>query len=249
MKWFILLAVAIQAHSASVCEPRKFGGAYGFQLSGDTTISGSPKPVATMGRLEFDSEGKVSGVSSVNFTGFFLGNPVTGTYEAHTDCSLTWSLQDDSGAFQHFAGTMTPDFLRIRFTQTDPGGPPSGLMVKAANDCSLEGLQKAYAYSISGSTTAMLPGDTAHKVSSSGVIEIGDGGNIKLKADGRQAATDGTVQVDSDCITQVQLSLPVGDSDTTSAANFRGVLADGGKEILAIQTDPGTTVTAKFTAR
>jgi len=33
------------------------------------------------------------------------------------------------------------------------------------------------------------------------------------------------------------------------AVKLRGVLADGGKEILAIQTDPGESVSARFMAR
>src|SRR6266567_2381507 len=81
--------------SAQYCMPQKFSGVYGFQLEGSTTISGSAKPVASMGRLEFDGQGGVSGVSSVNFAGYFLGNPVTGNYEVRADCRITWSLQDD----------------------------------------------------------------------------------------------------------------------------------------------------------
>src|SRR5262249_6776921 len=51
MKWLLLLAAAWQAHSADVCEPAKLQGAYGVQLSGDTTISGRATPVAAIGRL------------------------------------------------------------------------------------------------------------------------------------------------------------------------------------------------------
>src|SRR5689334_13205210 len=87
--------------SAQFCKPQDFAGIYGFQLSGSTTISGGTKSVASMGRLEFDGYGGVTGASSVNFDGFLLGNPVTGSYQVRDDCRITWSLQDDSGAFQH----------------------------------------------------------------------------------------------------------------------------------------------------
>ena len=87
--------------------PTDILGAYGFQLSGSSTISGRPSPVGGVGRLVFeDARRTVSGYSSVNFNGFFLGNPVTGSYEFQTDCTLTWTMQDDSGAFQHFKGTV-----------------------------------------------------------------------------------------------------------------------------------------------
>jgi hypothetical protein len=249
MKWLLLIAVVYQAHSADVCDPRKFEGAYGVQLSGTTTISGAVKPVALIGRLVFDGKGVVSGYVSVNFTGLLLGNPVNGKYDAQTDCSLNWSLQDDSGAFQHFSGTMTGDMVRVQFHQADEGGARNGVLVKTPKVCGAAALLKRYTYSISGSTTPMLPGETAHAVSSNGVVEVGDGGKFTLTADGPHAASGGTLQVDDDCIANIDLALSVGDSNATVAMKLRGVLVDDGKEVMAIQTDPGTTVTAKFTAR
>ena len=247
MKWFLLIAVVWQAHSADVCDPRKFSGAYGAQLSGDTTISGSPTPVAVIGRLVFDGTGSVSGYMSVNFTGYLLGNPVTGSYDAHTDCSLNWSLQDTSGAYQHFSGTMTSDFLSVQFRQTDKGGARHGTMVRTPKACSTAALRQRYTFNISGSTTPMLPGETAHAVSSTGAIDVA-AGNITLTPDGPHAPTTGTVEVDSDCIATMQLDLSVGDSDAKVPMKLRGVLVDDGKQILSIQTDPGTTVIAKFSA-
>ena len=57
-------------------------GAYGFQLSGQTTISGEAQPAAGVGRLVLDGQEGVTGASSVKYAGLLLGNPVTGTYEA-----------------------------------------------------------------------------------------------------------------------------------------------------------------------
>ena len=64
-------------------------GVYGFELTGNATISASPQPVVSVGRLVFDGVGGISGVASVSFTGLYLGNPVTGKYEAHDDCSVS----------------------------------------------------------------------------------------------------------------------------------------------------------------
>lgn len=250
MKWLILLALAVsQVYAAPVCEPRKFEGTYGFQLSGTTRISGTERAAATIGRLVFDGSGSVSGTSSVNFTGYLLGNPVTGKYEVHTDCSFTWSLQDDSGAYQHFAGSITPDFVRAEFRQTDPGAPSQGVMVRTPQACGLNALANSYSYSISGSTTPMLPGETGHKVSSSGTIQVDANGTVTVQGNGHSTALGGSIQVDSDCMVQMQISVPAGSSDGAELVNLRGVLLNGGKEILAIQTDPGAAVTAKFAVR
>src|SRR5579872_7234241 len=119
MRQVVLLAgFSVLACAADVCNPRDFHGAYGFQLSGDAKITPDAKPAASMGRLVFDGSGGVSGYSSAHFAGYLQGNPIAGSYEARTDCSIAWSLQDDSGAYQHFGGKMTPDFKRVQFQQT-----------------------------------------------------------------------------------------------------------------------------------
>ena len=244
MSKFLLLAVlTLPVLAADVCNPRVFHGAYGFQLSGDTTISGAAKPVASVGRLVFDETGGVSGYSSAHFAGYLLGNPTTGSYEAHTDCSITWSLQDTSGAFQHFKGTMTPDARRVQFRQTDPGGPGRGLLIRTPPACGAAALQPRYRFTISGSFIPMLPDQQAHRVSANGTAEVRDGGILWLEFAGTPGATEGTVEVDDDCVVQLELTLTSGDT-----MNLRGVLVDDGRQILAIQTDPGATVTATFTA-
>src|SRR5690349_14429697 len=116
----VLLSAPDFAHAFSeICDPAAVQGVYGFQLSDDTTIAGDLKPAVSVGRIVLDGAGSLSGYSSVNFGGYFLGNPVTGTYEARTDCSISWSLQDDSGALQHFKGIVGADAKRVQFSQTD----------------------------------------------------------------------------------------------------------------------------------
>jgi hypothetical protein len=240
--WAGACPLAILAQDASVCNPAHFEGAYGFQLSGHTTISGRPKPAASIGRLEFDGRGAVTGESSVNFAGYFLGNPVTGKYEANADCSLTWSLQDDSGAWQHFSGRLTPDLLAATFHQTDPGGAQDGTMQKVAPKCSVAGLAPHYGFSLSGNAIPMNPGEAPHRISATGAAETDAIGSLKLTVG--DASGTGSIAIDSACIATMALTLPTGES-----LALRGVLVDGGKRILAVETDPGTTVTATFIAK
>ena len=75
--FFLLVLLSVAAHAADVCGRDDLYGPYGFQFSGTTTISGSETPVAGIGRIEFGGDGAVSGISSVNFNGWYLGNPVT----------------------------------------------------------------------------------------------------------------------------------------------------------------------------
>jgi hypothetical protein len=86
---FLVLLLTTAVKAGNVCNPTKLVGPYAFQLSGTTAISGTPKPTASLGRITFDASGSLSGTASATFRGLLLGNPVTGTYEAKSDCSVT----------------------------------------------------------------------------------------------------------------------------------------------------------------
>src|ERR1700722_13688799 len=210
----LVLMLSSAAFAADVCNPNDFQGVYGFQLSGTSMISGQPKPVAGVGRMALDGSGGITGTSSVNFTGLLLGNPVTGTYEALPDCTVTWSLQDDSGGLQHFAGTISPDGKRAQFRQTDPGAEGErGIAIKASDNCADTDIQDHYNVTISSLKEPVIVDKDA-------------------------------IQLEGDCFLHAMvIILPV------TPMNLRGILVNEGKEILAIQTDPGTAVTAKFVAR
>ena len=67
---------------------------------------------------------------------------------------------------------------------------------------------------------------------------------LHATADGTFTTSDGssgTFKVDSDCMVHIEF----GDGET----NLRGILVNKGAETLAIQTDPGKTVAARFTAQ
>ena len=238
-----ILAATFPA-AAQYCNPRQFQGAYGFQLSGTTTISGDTKPVAAMGRLEFDGRGGVSGSASVNFAGYLLGNPVTGAYQLRQDCRLTWTLQDDSGAFQHFAGTLTPDLQRAAFSQTDPGAAQHGTLSKVARECSAARIQGNYDLTISGNSIPMNPGESRRRISVDRILVTIDAAGNLARLDLSAATPAGAAAIDADCIVDLTLLLP-----ETPPMKFRGILVTGGKEILAIGTDPGAAVNARLTAR
>jgi hypothetical protein len=90
----------------------------------------------------------------------------------------------------------------------------------------------------------MNPGDVAKRVSAAGSVEPDAAGNLKITVPGNDTPTAGTITVDSDCFAQISMALPSGDS-----INLRGILVNGGKQILAMQTDAGATVTTKFNAK
>jgi len=246
--WCLTFAslVGLPLCAADSCNPRDLQGSYGYLLSGETSISGKPQPATSLGRIVLDDSGGISGYSSVMIAGFLLGNSVTGTFESHRDCTASWSLQDDSGGFQHFSGVVSSQGERVEFRQTDPGGAPHGIMLRTADACSAPDLQRAYALTISGSYTPMAAGDAPASVSAKGVMWADPNGNFRLTLRGSSQSTPVTLSLDPDCTVHLQLDLP---AEPTGPATLRGILVDGAKQILAIQTDPGWMVSAQFTAQ
>jgi hypothetical protein len=111
-------------------------------------------------------------------------------------CSVFWKLQDDSGGFQNFGGTLSSDGTSVQFKQTDPGGAQHGIMRKTSDTCSAADLRTKYHFTVSGSTTPMQPGDVPCLVSAKGTLDI---------------AENGTFRIESDCSVQFGLTVPAED--------------------------------------
>jgi hypothetical protein len=221
MRALILAALLSAAASAQVCGGNDLSGGYGFQLSGSTTIAGLPKPMAAIGRVVFEAGGQISGYSSVNFGGLFLGNPVTGNYTFKTDCSMTFDLRDDSGGWQHFQGAVTTGGGRASFHQTDPGTGGRGVLQRLPDSCGVASFRGKFAVTIGSHRT----------------VTIADGaGNLSSNSD--DGTNSGTYTVDSDCFMQLNFGV-----------QLRGILVNGGRTVLAVQTDPGKIAVATFTAQ
>jgi hypothetical protein len=195
-----------------------------------------------------DDSGNLSGISSASFTGLILGNRVKGKYEAHTDCSVTWTLQDDSGNFQHFAGTMS-DGGHVAFRQTDPGGAGNGSLLRTMDGCSVSSLAGTFQFTASGGTVDVNTAVDSGRVSLRGVL-IADGArDLSFASDPDEPALAvGSYEVLDDCFVKLILDSPA-DEHQADAMHFRAILVDNGREVLGIQTDPGTVVALRLVSK
>lgn len=233
--------------AAAVCNPGDLQGVYGFQLTGTATIGRGPQPVVSLGRLVFGSDHTVNGVSSLTFTGLYLGNPVTGMYDAQADCSVSWTLQHDSGNYQHLTDTMTGDGSRAEVRQEDPIGHTQGVLVKTAAACRESDFQARYRYSLAGQRIDVNTGQVDGSVSASGSLNR-HGNQVTLTPAGQpDLRTTGDFAVDSDCFVDLDLTVP-DQAGGTFEMKFRGILVNGGNELLGMATDPGTAVSLRLTA-
>jgi hypothetical protein len=243
----VLALAGVSAH-AQYCTGRELDGPYGLQLAGSTTISGTSSPVVGMARIVFGPDRAVSGYSSISFKGLLLGNPVTGNYEVGPDCALSLNLQDDSGAYQHFGGKVTGGGKKAEFHQTDPGTGEQGTIVRASASCNATNLRGGYAFTLAGAPTPVDSLDAATPVSAKGALGRDVKGQLRVTwnpGSPQALSVPATVSVQSDCTVEFEFAPPSGGDPI----KLRGILADGGAEILAIETNPGETVAARFTAK
>ena len=240
---------ALSAAHAAVCDPRAIPGAYGFSLTGTTTIGGPARPVAVVGRVVVDDSGNLSGISSASFTGLVFGNRVTGKVLPQTDCSVTLTMQDDSGNFQHFAGTINAGSGRVAFRQTDPGGAQNGILLRTTNGCSASSLAGTFKVKASGRTVDPTTGVDSGHVLGRGVL-IADGvRNLSFDSGPDEPALGaGNYEVADDCFVTLVLELPAAEHKTATM-HFRAIIVDNGREVLGIQTDPGTVVALRLVAQ
>jgi hypothetical protein len=96
----------------------------------------------------------------------------------------------------------------------------------------------------------MTTGGQVRTVSATGTITADGPGRFTYtqKSAGPANITGaGTFTVQPDCI--VLLEIPQsGTGENTRTMKLRGILVRAGRQILAIQTDPGESVAARFTA-
>jgi hypothetical protein len=96
----------------------------------------------------------------------------------------------------------------------------------------------------------MTDGGKGTTISAKGTIYADAGGSFKLSLEGKPPVSrEVTLDLDGDCMIHLGLSIPPEDGAAAMPTALRGILVDGAREILAIQTDPGSMVAARFTAR
>jgi hypothetical protein len=146
---------------------------------------------------------------------------------------------------------MSADGTRIAFRQSDPGGAPNGIMMQSGASCSAADFRGRYSLSVAGDLVDVDSNQVTGKIAWSGLIESDGQGNLAYAADASAPFEGaGTFQMEDDCIIDISLELTSGESESgTGVSNFRGVLVNGGKAVIGIESDPGTVVTLRLTAK
>jgi hypothetical protein len=149
---------------------------------------------------------------------------------------LTWSLQDDSGGWQHFRGTLRPGGAIADFRQTDAGAEDRGVLMRSAASCSDASLRGRYRFEMRGMATPFAARPPGERVTQEATTDADGAGHLSWRGDGAQ--NSGVYQVDSGCFVELDFGM-----------KLRGILVDGGRIVLAVQSDPEQVGAAFFSAQ
>jgi hypothetical protein len=239
------------------CSVAALKGSYGFAVRGTTdAASGVPPalqgPFAAVGTTVYDGAGQVTiAARSASFNGVArVVPPETGRYSVGSDCVVT---------AQYPSGVTTRNVLidggRAMFAmQTNTGTAIGGVSQRARRSddldapprrCTVEALAGRYGFLAEGvAGPPTLPLSASAPLVGNGVVHLEHDGSFSAQAlrsvggvlDAQPLALAGSFTVAQDCA--VTMKFDVG-------FNFAGTVVDGGREILFVETDPGTSLTVK----
>jgi hypothetical protein len=115
------------------CSNLSLHAAYGFTNTGVLLQNGARLDVASVGRLVYDGQGRVSGTGTLSLNGLVIDGTLAGTYNVNADCTgsdqLTFTpLNPGNPLLPPFHDTfvIVDKGLKVRLIDTDPGAVVTG---------------------------------------------------------------------------------------------------------------------------
>jgi len=230
---------------AATCSNASLNGTYGFLHSG-TASDGTP--IAGLSQLAFDSStATYTGEDTQSHNGVITTEPLTATYAVAPNCTVIATVTVGGNPPQNlaFVVTSTGFFSTVQRT----GVTTEGFALRQGSPtCTNAGVAGSFGFEATGVFVAGAPaigpvafiGELKLTVNSSGDGVIT--GEIAGSEDGTiftfaEEPVIGSYAVAPDCTGSATIKAKGG-----SEVHFSLVVVDGGKEVLAIETDPDTVV-------
>jgi hypothetical protein len=222
---------------AATCSNASLSGTYGFLHDG-TDSNGTPA-TAAVSQVTFDSTtGTFTGVTTASHDGVIATDPLSGTYAVASNCTGTGN--PTGGTPFSFVVTST-GFLAVHLFS-------EGFAVKQGSPtCTNAGVQGSFGFETTG---VFLAEASAPAVAFIGELKLTVNPSGEGVIRGRVAASEddtfltfaeepvtGSYRVGTDCRGRAAIT-PKG----LPEMHFRLVIVDGGKEMLAVETDADTVV-------
>jgi hypothetical protein len=232
---------------AKTCSNDSLRGTYAF-LHGGTDSQGAPATGLT--QVTFDpTTGKYTGVDTASLDGVISTTPLTATYAVASNCTATASVRIGSNPPVNVSFVVTSTGFWFLFQKT--GANSDGFGVKQGYpNCTNAGVTGGFGFEATGVFLAGAPftGSVDYIAELKFSVNPSGDGVISGRLAGSEDGTiltfadepvTGTYSVSSDCTGTASIT-PKGQS----ALNFSFVVVDCGNELLAIETDADTVVSA-----
>jgi hypothetical protein len=245
----LALGSAIGAMAESRFRPCSNASLSGFYGSLGEGTNGAGEPEANLFRFKLDSStGTYTGVNIGSDDGVIETASVSGTYAVAPNCTLTGTTTK-GGSTHPFSGVLTPTGLQS--VSGSPGTTNGGLWVAQGSAiCTNAGIKGGFGLAARGTVLAgppftgplILVGELVLGISPSGDGVIS--GHMAGSQDGTiltftEEPLTGSYSVNANCTGKLTIR-PKGEPQL----NFTFVIVDSGKEMLALETDADTVVTA-----
>ncbi|MFO1372741.1 MAG: hypothetical protein U1F42_10235 [Candidatus Competibacteraceae bacterium] len=230
----------------SSCTNASLRGTYGFVARG-TILVGSPLPPALQGPFAsggtsvFDGQGHFTLTSMSSFNGVIQPVAVKGIYQVNSDCSYT--SQAENGVT--FRAMIVDEGRELLILQTTSAVVIAGIASRQPSRCDRKTLQGTYGFIAEGAAgPPTLPPALTGPLAGVGTVVLEQEGTFVLTAtrsangviDPEPLALTGTYTLDSNCT--FSMAFDVG-------FTFKAMIVNSGKEILFVETDPGTALIVK----
>jgi len=252
-RMIVLASFALSSAAwAATCSNASLSGTYGF-LHGGTNSAGAP--AAGLTQVTFDpTTGTYTAEDTTSLDGVIAILPLTATYKVAPNCTVTARVRVDGSPATNVSFVVTSTGFLFLFQK--PGATSSGFGVKQGSAvCTNDRVQGSFGFETTGVFLAGAP--VTGPVAFIGELKLtvnpsGEGlirGHLAGSQDGTilkfaEEPVTGSYTIGPDCRGTATIT-PEG----LAEMHFSLVVVDGGKEMLAIETDAGTVVDGTLVKR
>ena len=238
-----VLSVASPAHAA--CSNASLMGTYGILATG---LNGSLLPASSLEQASFDGAGHFTGTTTKSIDGSIATYKSTGTYSIGANCTGTATFTNQNNQLEHVnivlnnVGTSGLALGAVAIQTVSPHVESAIAVAQGGATCTNLGVKQTYSFEATGSIigTGQIAVVGQLKLNGTGGIT----GNATLSLYGTihsSVAVSGSYKINSNCTGSATFT-PSG----LTAVHFNLVVVNGGKEIMAVQTDRNSIVTGTF---
>jgi hypothetical protein len=222
----------------STCSNATVKGNFGFITGG---LDGSGTPIMSVGQNNLNGAGKSTGTFTQSKDGTISTFSFTGTYTVKANCTGSGTLSG-GGKTITFGLVIDSAGTHVEVAGTDPGHVSGGeALAQGTPICTTAGVKGTYGFHGGGTLVGTGALAFAGQYALDGTGKLTGTETISTAGTITTQAISGTYSLASTC--KGKISYTLGGKPST----WSTVVVNGGKTILAIETDSGSVATSRIT--